>query len=237
MYTNNPKTMASQTIDTETRPLSIPLLASLDLDRERWLMSRSTTRTRSKGEHVFYPKEVSGQVFFVLSGRVKVGTFATDGRETIRHLAYPGDMIGEQALHAETRRRDFATALDEEVTVLVVEVADLLTLMRSTADFAVEVMRHMAQRLQQAESRCDNAVFSDARTRIVDTLRDMALRHGQVLANGSVLLTHALTHQDLAALTATSRQTVTTVLNELKDREIINFDRRSILVHEMRTLM
>lgn len=228
--------MPTHTIETENWAGNIKPLSTLGDDRERWLMARSTIRTRARGEHIFYPLEPSGQVFFIVSGRVKVGTFASDGRETIRHLAYPGDMLGELALQGETRRKDFATALDEEVTVFAVEAADLTTLMQSSADFAVEMMRHMTRKLQQAQMRCDSIIFSDARTRIVDTVREMALSHGQVLASGSVLITHALTHQDLASLTATSRQTVTTVLNELKDRNIINFDRRSILVHEMQTL-
>ncbi len=229
--------MPTHIIETENWAGSIKLLSTLGEDRERWLMARSTIRTRARGEHIFYPMEPSGQVYFIVSGRVKVGTFASDGRETIRHLAYPGEMIGELALQGETRRKDFATALDEEVTAFSVEAADLFTLMQSTADFAVEMMRHMTRKVQQAQTRCDSIIFSDARTRIVDTVREMALSHGQVLASGSVLITHALTHQDFASLTATSRQTVTTVLNELKDRNIINFDRRSILVHEMRTLV
>jgi CRP-like cAMP-binding protein len=46
-----------------------------------------------------------------------------------------------------------------------------------------------------------------------------------------------LTHKDIASLTGTSRQTVTTILNELKDKNIINFDRRRILVRDMDKLI
>jgi len=45
-----------------------------------------------------------------------------------------------------------------------------------------------------------------------------------------------LTHKDIAALTGTSRQTVTTVLNELKDKNLINFDRRKILIRDLAQL-
>ncbi|MEM9023947.1 MAG: helix-turn-helix domain-containing protein, partial [Bacteroidota bacterium] len=47
------------------------------------------------------------------------------------------------------------------------------------------------------------------------------------------LLKHQLTHQDIANLTATSRQTVTIVLNELKEKDLIHFDRKSILIHDI----
>jgi CRP-like cAMP-binding protein len=45
-----------------------------------------------------------------------------------------------------------------------------------------------------------------------------------------------LTHKDIAALTGTSRQTVTTILNELKDKNLINFDRKKILIRDLETL-
>jgi CRP-like cAMP-binding protein len=45
-----------------------------------------------------------------------------------------------------------------------------------------------------------------------------------------------LTHKDIAALTGTSRQTVTTILNELKEQNLINFDRRQILIRDLEKL-
>ena len=45
-----------------------------------------------------------------------------------------------------------------------------------------------------------------------------------------------LTHRDIGSLTGTSRQTVTMVLNELKDKNIINFDRRRFLIRAMEKL-
>jgi CRP-like cAMP-binding protein len=52
-----------------------------------------------------------------------------------------------------------------------------------------------------------------------------------------IQLNHSLTHQDIANLTATSRQTVTSILNELKEDEIIKFDRQTILVHDIEKLI
>jgi CRP/FNR family cyclic AMP-dependent transcriptional regulator len=51
------------------------------------------------------------------------------------------------------------------------------------------------------------------------------------------MMKNYLTHKDIAALTGTSRQTVTTILNELKEKNIINFDRRRILVRDMDKLV
>ena len=78
-------------------------------------------------------------------------------------------------------------------------------------------------------------VFKDARTRIVDFIKEMGEEMGQKVGFETLIKTN-LTHQDMANLTGTSRQTVTTVLNELKDKNVINFDRRRILVRDMELL-
>jgi CRP/FNR family transcriptional regulator, cyclic AMP receptor protein len=212
------------------------LLSPLGDDRMNWLLERATQRTKNKGEHIYYTNEPSGHVFIIESGKVKVGGFSSDGRESIRRLANPGDLIGELALTGEQTRKEHAVALEDETVVYQVDLQDIYTLMRSKPEFAIHFVRHLTQQLKLAQRRCEGIVFNDARTRIVEAIRSLAQTQGQVLAGGSVLITHALTHQDLALYTATSRQTVTTVLNELKDNNIINFDRKSILVHELETL-
>jgi CRP-like cAMP-binding protein len=82
------------------------------------------------------------------------------------------------------------------------------------------------------ERRIESLVFKDARTRIVDFIRDMAEERGQKVGFETMIKNH-LTHKDIASLTGTSRQTVTTVLNELREENIINFDRRRILIRDM----
>ncbi|MDF1867710.1 MAG: helix-turn-helix domain-containing protein [Saprospiraceae bacterium] len=51
-----------------------------------------------------------------------------------------------------------------------------------------------------------------------------------------MLLKHCLTQQDIANITGTSRQTVTSVLNDLKKENLIHFNRRTILIRDVNTL-
>jgi CRP-like cAMP-binding protein len=82
------------------------------------------------------------------------------------------------------------------------------------------------------ERRFESLIFKDARDRIIDFIRDLVLTKGKKIGY-EYAVKHKLTHQDMASLTATSRQTVTIVLNELRDSGILDFDRRSIIIHEM----
>jgi CRP/FNR family transcriptional regulator, cyclic AMP receptor protein len=197
---------------------------------------RSLVKVKAKGAIVFAPGEPSDAIYFVQSGRVKVGSYSADGRETIKAIMHAGDMFGEKALFGEVYRSDFAIALDSDVTLYSLPVKEALSMMQGSPDMAFRIMANMAAHMANVERRLESLVFKDARTRIIDLIREMAQESGLQLAGGSVLVNHSLTHQDIASLTSTSRQTVTTVLNDLKDLEIINFDRRTILVHDMARL-
>ena len=86
--------------------------------------------------------------------------------------------------------------------------------------------------MRKLERRVESLVFKDARTRIVEFLREAAEWKGRKVGFETLIPT-SLTHKDIAQLTGTSRQTVTTILNELKEDNIINFNRKQILIRDL----
>ena len=78
-------------------------------------------------------------------------------------------------------------------------------------------MKIMGSRMLEMEQRLESLVFKDSRTRIIEFLKDLADKKGQRVGY-EILVRKFMTHQDIANLTATSRQTVTTVLNELRNK-------------------
>ena len=78
-------------------------------------------------------------------------------------------------------------------------------------------------------------ILKDARARIIDFLKDNARNQGKQIGY-EMLLKHSLTQQDIANFTGTSRQTVTSVLNDLKKSNLIYFKRKSILIRDMAAL-
>jgi CRP/FNR family transcriptional regulator, cyclic AMP receptor protein len=84
----------------------------------------------------------------------------------------------------------------------------------------------------EMEQRLESLVFKDSRTRIIEFLKSLAAKRGQRVGY-EMLVRKFLTHQEIANLTATSRQTVTTVLNELRNKNILIFNRRRLLIRDM----
>ena len=85
------------------------------------------------------------------------------------------------------------------------------------------------------ERKLELLVFKDARTRIVEFLKDAAEWKGKKVGFETLIQTN-LTHKDIASLTGTSRQTVTTILNQLKEKNLINFNRKQILIRDLENL-
>lgn len=190
----------------------------------------------NKDEYIYFPDEPSTNIYMIASGRIKMGAYQEDGKEMVKAILSKGELFGEMALTGEERRSDFAQALDNDTRVCPMTVEDLKALMRENQDLSFKIFKIIGFRFKRMERRIESLVFKDARTRIVEFLKDMAEERGQKVGFEMMIKNH-LTHKDIASLTGTSRQTVTTVMNELRESNVINFDRRRILIRDMARLV
>ena len=90
----------------------------------------------------------------------------------------------------------------------------------------------MGSKVIEMENRLESLVFKDSRSRIVEYLTELVEKRGQRVGYEWVIR-NFITHQEIANITATSRQTVTTVLNELRTAEIITFNRKRLLIRDL----
>ena len=93
-------------------------------------------------------------------------------------------------------------------------------------------MKVMGSRVLDMENRLESLVFKDSRSRIIEYLVSLVNKSGQRVGYEWVVRKF-ITHQEIANLTATSRQTVTTVLNELRTSELLTFNRKRLLVRDL----
>lgn len=188
-----------------------------------------------KDEFIYFKDQPSVNIYMIANGRVKIGALSNDGKEIVKAILTKGEIFGELALAGEEVRNDFAQAMDTDTRVCTMTIDDLRALMKDNQELSLKIFKIMGFRLRKMERRIEALVFKDARTRIVDFLREMAEEKGQKVGFEMMIKNH-LTHKDIASLTGTSRQTVTTVLNELRDDNVISFDRRRILIRDMKKL-
>jgi len=196
------------------------------------LEKNTVMKTASKDQYIYFPEEPSTSIYFLKEGRIKIGSYSDDGRENIKAILKPGEIFGELSLAGEEKRTDFAQAMDDNVVICTMSMREMEGMMEKNANLSIRVTKLIGFRLKRVERKIDDLIFKDAKTRIIEFLIDMTKSSGKKVGD-EILVKHYLTHQDIANLTASSRQTVTTVLNELKEKELIYFERKSFLIHDI----
>jgi len=214
-----------------------PLFESLSSDEKRSLTQMVVFKRVPKHEAVYSPGDLSDKIFFLVKGTVKISANYDDEREVIKGILHPLAMFGELGIVGEERRSDFARSMNGEAQFFVLKLEDFTSFMKNNFKFSGAVLLMMGGRLRRAEERLESLIFKDARARIIDFLKDAAGRQGRRIGIDELLVKHSLTQQDIANITGTSRQTVTSVLNDLKKSNLIHFTRRSFLIRDMAKLV
>lgn len=188
--------------------------------------------TKHKQVQLYDTGEPSDRVYFLLKGTAKTCTLSNDGREVIKTILHPLAMFGELGLVGEKFRHESAFTMNEEALFITISIANFQLLMRSNYQLCLNVLQLVGSRLLVAETKLEGLIFKDARSRIIDFLKDSATQRGRKVGY-EMLFKHCLTQQDIANLTGTSRQTVTSVMNELRKDNLIYFNRNTILIRDM----
>ena len=199
------------------------------------MAERHTFNYFKKDQFIYFPDEPAQYIYMIADGRVRIGHYLDDGKEVVSAILGMGEIFGELALAGEEKRRDFAQAMDDKTTVCPLSIDELKALMWENKELSFKMLKLVGLRLMKLERKLELLVFKDARTRVIEFFRDSASYKGKKVGYETLVPTK-LTHKDIASLTGTSRQTVTTILNELKEKNLINFDRKRILVRDLENL-
>jgi len=189
----------------------------------------------SKKELIYDFDSDMDAVYLVAKGTIKLVNILDEGKELIKYIVQPGDIFGETALLRNGQREEFAVAVRDNVQVWRIRVTDLNRLISTNPSIGMFFAEIFQERLLTMERRLGSFVAKNARSRIVDFIKFNAETRGKQIGY-EILINHKLTHQDIANITGTSRQTVTSVLNELKRLNLIYFNGMGILVRDIARL-
>lgn len=181
-----------------------------------------------KDEPVYLPHDFSSRIFFLKEGKVKIVSFSEDGRELVHGILKPGEIFGELALAGEHRRENFAM-VTEDALVCLVSVAEFERILKNNPALNLELTKLIGFRLKRIRTRLERMWFKTAAERIKSLLNELAEDHGNKTFDG-IEIPLRLKHHEIASLAATTRQTATTILNNLVRQGEIEYDRRRILI-------
>jgi CRP-like cAMP-binding protein len=185
-------------------------------------IGEQTTMATYKAGHLFYMPSDPGEVLFILKqGRVQLYRISSDGRKLIVAVLYPGALFGHMALVGQHLYSTFAEALDD-CLICVMDRLEVERLLMAKPQVAVRFLESIGLRLFEAERRLEESVFK----RIPARLAGLLLRLNTESGNDGVL--KGYTHQYLADMLGTYRETTTQTLNDFQSRNLIRIGRKSI---------
>lgn len=203
--------------------------------RER-LDDESVLHTCYKKETVYLQGADSDYIYFCKQGRVKISKTTADGKETTLYIIQPGEIFGELALIDTNVRSQRAEAIDNDVIVCSFNKQKFMSILDESPELSRRVYKKIGERLQTVEKKLSDLVFMTSEDRIINFLKEVGEPYLKPSVDESYIKPF-FTHEEIAHLTATSRQTVTTVLNDLKKKEIISFSRNKMYIRQFSKLV
>jgi CRP/FNR family transcriptional regulator, cyclic AMP receptor protein len=182
----------------------------------------------TRGDSVFTEGEQGDTLFIVLTGKVKVGRRAADGRENMLSVMGPSDMFGELSLFDPGPRTATATVLTDARLASLAHAA-LRPWINDRPEIAEQLLRVLARRLRRTNDALADLIFTDVPGRVAKALLELAERFGTQEGEG-VRVHHDLTQEELAQLVGASRETVNKALADFASRGWMRVDSRAVTI-------
>ena len=196
------------------------------------LPNRKTTTF--KKEEVIY--DVGGKertFFFLQDGFVKVGTITSDGHELIYDVRKGGDVVGELCA-SETRRPDRAVAL-EQTKAIPVPFQDVMEVVRRQPDLLARLVDVFCRALNEAYAQVNTLAVDDTAHRLAKVLLKLAAKIGQQ-SGPEVEISTYLTQEEIAQMVAARRERISTALNFLRRKRMIQYTNHGHLMLNVKAL-
>jgi CRP/FNR family transcriptional regulator, cyclic AMP receptor protein len=182
----------------------------------------------SRGQILFHEGEPGDSLYIVLSGKVKLGRRASDGRENLVAVMGPSDQFGELSLFDPGPRTATAVVVTDGRVARLPKAA-LQKWVEERPQIAMQLLRVVARRLRRTNTMLADLIFVDVPGRVAKQLLQLAQRFGSV-EGGQLRVTHDLTQEELAQLVGASRETVNKALADFAGRGWLRLEGKSVVI-------
>ena len=191
------------------------LFTLLTSERVERLESRSITRKFERNSLIYLPSDHSESVLLLTAGGVKISHLTGEGKQALLAIIDPGELFGELAIFDSGVREEFAEVMESSTVVMMIPGDEIQRPMEAHPNMSLGVTRLIDLRQRSVERRLKSLLFRSNRERLVHLLLELAEKYGCSTREG-VFIGIKLSHQDLASIIGSTRETVTALLGELQ---------------------
>lgn len=194
-------------------------------------------RTAKRGEAIFFAHDETDRVYTIKKGILKILEFDKEGNEMIKDILRAGDLFGQYTLDKQCEfREEHAVVVSDQLVVCSFSLDDFEKILESNPKLAIKYTKLVGIKLKRVANSYTNLMYKDVRTRLGLFLKDWILKESEgQLTN--IVIKNYLTHQDIANLICSTRQTVTLLLNELKQAGVLEHTRKELIVPDLEKLI
>ena len=207
------------------------LFERLDGTQIARLEAQSQVRVFERKSLVYLPDDESDSVLLLVSGRVRIYHITTEGKEALLAFIDPGELFGELTIIGQSQREEFAETM-EKSQIVKIPAAAIREVMDENPEVTMGVTKLIGLRRQRFERRLKSLMFQPNRDRLIFLLLELAERYG-VLHTDGIALRIRLSHQEMANIIGSTRETVTVVLGELQQEGLLEVKRRRVILKDL----
>ena len=194
----------------------VPLFSMLTANQAESVADGVVKRRFKRGEAIVEQGKKSHALSIILTGRARVITTDTRGREVILATMHPGDYVGEMSLidnepHSATVRAEVQT------DALILGQQEFARCLPENSSMTYAVLRGLVQRLRHADRKIESLALMDVYGRVARALLEFATKD----AEGNAVIRDKVSRQDLAKMVGASREMVSRVMKDLEERGFI----------------
>lgn len=189
-----------------------------------------------KGEYIYFDSHHLNKLYFVKDGYIKIGYIDESGNEIIKEIIKEGEIFGQFALERNNLNGEFARAYKGDVSLCAFSIEDFEKLLKQRPELAIKYSKQVGEKLRRAEFRLITMLNKDVRSRLLAFFYHLAIMDGYDGSTSSRILDNFMTHDDIGKLIGSSRQTVTTFINQLEEEGLIKLSRKKIIIPDVKKL-
>jgi CRP/FNR family transcriptional regulator len=210
------------------------LFEQLNTDELESLCVISNMKNASKNDVIYFSESEIKKIYILKVGTIKICREDKNGKEIITEILTAGDIFGH--INLNVQKEEYAKVLSDEVRLCFFEVSNFMNVLKNNTNISIKFGEALNEKLISFQQKYEDLIFKDVDTRVLDFFKRYAKHHGKF--NGDfVEMEMLLTHQDIADYTASSRQSVTSIINRLAEKgKIVYEGRKKVIIPDFKNL-
>jgi CRP/FNR family transcriptional regulator, cyclic AMP receptor protein len=241
-YSNAVQDQAQLVADKQKYLSEMEIFCDLAQEEMDYIARTTTMITTPKGKVFYFPEDAGEVVFLLKKGKVQLYRLSPEGRKLIIAVLSKGSVFGEMSLIGQGMYNTFAEAV-EDCLICVMSRSDMVRILSEKPQVALRILETIGSRLLLAENQLEEIAFRPVPVRLALLLlrlsgqvQDEIHSAGEKGEEARQTTIAGLTHQELADMIGTYRETVSATLNDFKAQRLVELAPKCITLLDVERL-